>query len=61
MGHPETNDKLEDLSMEYLLEITKIFNPERSKVISSLEGGVVNAATPLGLYAIFTPFRIVEY
>ena len=28
MGHPETNDKLEDLSMEYLLEITKIFNPE---------------------------------
>lgn len=28
MGHPETNDKLENLSMEYLLEITKIFNPE---------------------------------
>ena len=61
MGHPETNDKLEDLSMEYLLEITKIFNPERSKVISSLEGGAVNAAALLGLYAIFTLFRIVEY
>lgn len=29
IGHPDSNDKLEELSVEYLLEITKIFNPEQ--------------------------------
>ena len=56
------------LNTEYLVSVplnyvplTKILNPERSKVISSLEGGAVKAAALLGLYAIFTLFRIVEY